>query len=233
MAPKPPTAPPSGVKLPLSPLWNRPRLAASILAGAVVAAALSLTPNELRVSTRVVFSWDALLICFLALTLPMMATCDETKIRARAAGQDEGQHFVLALAIIAAVASIVAIAVELSLAKTDHGLWKGLRIALAFATVAGSWLFVQIIFALHYAHEYYGEGDGGARRGGLNLPDDDMPDYWDFLHFAAIIGVAAQTADVAFTSKTLRRTGTVHGMVAFIFNTVVLALTINLLASLF
>ena len=90
-----------------------------------------------------------------------------------------------------------------------------------------------MIFALHYAHEYYGEGDRGRRRGGLNFPDDDQPDYWDFIHFASIIGVAAQTADVAFTSKALRRTGTIHGMVAFVFNTVVLALTINLLAILF
>ena len=63
--------------------------------------------------------------------------------------------------------------------------------------------------------------------------EDEPPDYWDFLHFATIIGVAAQTADVAFGSKSMRRTGTVHGMVAFIFNTVVLALTINLLAGLF
>ena len=59
------------------------------------------------------------------------------------------------------------------------------------------------------------------------------PDYWDFLHFALIIGVANQTADIAFTSKVMRRTGTLHGVLAFVFNTLVLALTINLAASLF
>ncbi len=217
----------------LGPLARRPRLAGSILLGLAVGLGLSVIPNTLLWSTRFIFAWDALLICFIGLTLPMMMECDETKIRARAAGQDEGQHFVLILAIVAAVFSIIAIAAELSLAKNEHGLIKGLRIALAFATVAGSWFFVQMIFALHYAHEYYGDDGDGDRRGGLNFPDDDQPDYWDFIHFAAIIGVAAQTADVAFTSKALRRTGTIHGMVAFVFNTVVLALTINLLASLF
>ena len=217
----------------LGPLASRPRLLGSILVGVLVAVATGFVAADLRWSTRFIFAWDAMLLCFIGLTLPMMHACDETKIRSRASRQDEGQHFVLALAIIAAIASIVAIGFELSLAKSEHGLWKGLRVALAFATVAGSWLFVQIIFALHYAHEYYGEGGGGRRRGGLKFPDDDTPDYWDFLHFAAIIGVAAQTADVAFTSKALRRTGTVHGMVAFVFNTVVLALTINLLAGLF
>jgi uncharacterized membrane protein len=233
MTAKPPIPrPPNALRL-LGPLGARPRLAGSMTLGLVVGLALSVIPNDLRWSTRFIFAWDAMLVSFIGFTVPMMLECDETKIRARAAAQDEGQHFVLALAIVAAVASIVAIAAELSLAKSEHGLWKGLRVALAFATVAGSWFFVQVIFALHYAHEYYGEGEKGERRGGLNFPDDEQPDYWDFLHFAAIIGVAAQTADVAFTSKSLRRTGTVHGMVAFVFNTVVLALTINLLAGLF
>ena len=218
----------------LGPLAPRPRLAISIAVGLAVGLALWLVPNPVISSTRFIFAWDALLICFIGLTLPMMMECDETKIRARAASQDEGQHFVLALAVIAAVFSIIAIAAQLSLAKNEHGLLKAARVVLAFATVAGSWFFVQLIFALHYAHEYYGPDDGGdAQRGGLNFPDDDQPDYWDFLHFATIIGVAAQTADVAFTTKSLRHTGTVHGMVAFVFNTVVLALTINLLAGLF
>ena len=53
------------------------------------------------------------------------------------------------------------------------------------------------------------------------------------MHFAVVIGVASQTADIAFQSKALRRIGTVHGVIAFTFNTVVLALTINLVAGLF
>jgi uncharacterized membrane protein len=166
----------------------------------------------------------------------MMVGADPVTIRAHAAGQDEGQGVILALAILAAAASIVAIAAELSLAKGDHGLVKGLRIALAFATVAASWIFVQTVFALHYAHEYYladPDAEGDDIRGGLAFPGDELPDYWDFLHFAVIIGVACQTADISFTSKPLRRLGTLHGLICFTFNTVVLALTINLLAGLF
>ncbi len=175
-----------------------------------------------------------MLAVFIGTTLKMMSECDETLIRGRAARMDEGQHFILILAVAAAFISLLAIAAELSIAKTEHGLVKGLRVALVFATVLASWMFVQMIFALHYAHEFYGEGeDGQTRRGGLLFPGDDTPDYWDFLHFGAVIGVAAQTADVAFGSKSMRRTGTVHCLVAFVFNTVVLALTINLLAGLF
>ncbi len=221
------------------PFAARPRLTGAIAIGAVVGIALAFIPNALRVSTRVIFAWDATLLWFIVSTLLMMCECDETKISQRAAREDEGQHLILGLAVAAAAASIIAIAAELSLAKAEHGLLKGLRVALAFGTVLGSWLFVQMVFALHYAHEFYDElenghhGHHGKYQGGLAFPGDDLPDYWDFLHFGAVIGVAAQTADVAFTSKEMRRTGTVHALVAFVFNTVVLALTINLLAGLF
>ncbi len=218
-------------------LWRpfalRPHLTAALLVGALVAVVLELAPLPLLWSTRAVLAWDAALAVFIGSTLKMMCACDESRIRTRAAGQDEGQHFILILAVVAAFVSILAIAGELSIAKGEHGLAKGLRVGFAFVTVLASWSFVQMIFALHYAHEFYGEADEGVQRGGLQFPGDDTPDYWDFLHFGAVIGVAAQTADVAFTSKSMRRTGTVHALVAFIFNTVVLALTINLLAGLF
>jgi uncharacterized membrane protein len=219
----------------LTTLINRPRLTGAFLIGIVVAVILAVIPNDLRWSTRAVLAWDATLVWFIGSTLLMMCECDETRIRTRASKEDEGQHLILGLAVLAAVAAVVAIGFELSIAKNEHGPVKGLRTALAFFTVFGSWFFVQMVFALHYAHEYYGEleDDGGEVRKGLAFPGDEMPDYWDFLHFGAIIGVAAQTADVAFTSRAMRRTGTVHGMVSFLFNTVVLALTINLLAGLF
>ena len=141
---------------------------------------------------------------------------------------------ILALVITAAAASIWVIAAELSAAKADEGLIRALRVALVFATVAASWFTVQLIFALHYAHEYYApDHDSPNDAQGLLFPGGEAPDYWDFVHFSVVIGVASQTADIAFTSKPLRRIGTVHGLVAFTFNTVVLALTINLLASLF
>ena len=117
-----------------------------------------------------------------------------------------------------------------------HGLDKTLRVALASLSVSVSWFVTQLIFALHYAHEYYAPDDDGdpstLQVGGLKFPDEDAPDYWDFVHFAVVIGVAAQTADIEFTSRRLRRIGTVHSLVAFTFNTVVLALTINVLAGL-
>jgi uncharacterized membrane protein len=136
--------------------------------------------------------------------------------------------------LAAAITAVVAIALELSLAKNAHGLERGLRVALAFATVAASWFMVHLIFALHYAHGYYDRDDEGATDArGLRFPGEEEPDYWDFLHFAVIIGVASQTADIAISAKRLRRLNTVHALFSFCFNTVIVALTINLLAGLF
>lgn len=220
----------------LLPFTLRPRLSAALALGVVLGAALVLIPNALKPSTRAIFAWDGAMALFILTTFRMMSECDDSRIRARAAQEDEGQHFILGLAIVAAFFSIVAVAAELTIAKTEHGLAKGLRVALAFVTVLASWVFVQIIFALHYAHEYYAEleeeGDEAIKRG-LHFPGDDTPDYWDFFYFGSVIGVANQTADVSFASKSMRRTGMVHGLVSFVFNTVVLALTINLLAGLF
>lgn len=214
---------------------RRPRLVAATVTGIAIGLALAVVPNDLRLSTRAIFAWDGAMALFISTTLIMMGVCDETRIRARAAQEDEGQNLILGLAIVAAAVSLVAVAAELSIAKGEHGLAKGLRVGLAFVTVLASWVFVQMVFALHYAHEFYGEAEEGDApvRGGLVFPGDDAPDYWDFLYFGSVIGVAAQTADVSFASKNMRRIGMVHGLVAFVFNTVVMALTINLLAGLF
>ena len=218
---------------------GRPRLVAAAAVGLVVGAILHFTTTQLGWSTQAVLAWDATGLFFLGAVVEMMYGCPAARIPSQAAAQDEGQGLILGLSIFAAVASIMAIGIELSLAKGEHGLEKNLRVMLSFVTIAVSWLFIHVIFALHYAHEYYApdptetdEEDDGLR-GGLNFPGGQPPDYWDFLHFAVIIGVASQTADIEFTSKTQRRIGTIHGIVSFVFNTVVLALTINLMAGLF
>jgi uncharacterized membrane protein len=212
----------------------RPRLLLSVLAGVCVWALCLVLPTDLSIVTSAILAWDATCLTFIVAAIHMMWRADVGQIRATAATQDQGQGVILALVITAAAASIWVIAAELSAAKADQGLIRALRVALVFATVAASWFTVQLIFALHYAHEYYAPDDDGPNDAqGLLFPGGEPPDYWDFVHFSVIIGVASQTADIAFTSKPLRRIGTLHGLVAFIFNTVVLALTINLLASLF
>ncbi len=94
-------------------------------------------------------------------------------------------------------------------------------------TIGLSWAAIHTTFALHYAHEYY-----RGTVGGLAFPGDgkEEPDYWDFVYFSFVIGMTAQVSDVGITDRIIRRTATVHGIVSFVFNTALLALTINIVA---
>ena len=105
------------------------------------------------------------------------------------------------------------------------------QVGLATITIVLSWLFVHTIFALHYAHEYYGERRDGII-GGLDFPGDKEPAYWDFLYFSLVIGMTSQVSDVSITSKVIRRIAAVHGVLSFFFNVTVLALTVNIVSNL-
>ena len=207
----------------------RPRLFFVILSG--IAFEL-LLPDSLRIMTRRLVAWDAAIAFYLMLVAVMMARSDTKQIRKRSAIEDEGGLLILALTITTAIASLVAIVSELATAKNLSGVLQYEHIGLAALTVFLSWSFMQTMFALHYAHEYYSCKTGRTKP--LEFPEQsEEPDYWDFVYFSFIIGTAAQTADVNIVSKTIRRIVTLHCVIVFFFNTTVLALTVNIGASLF
>ena len=220
----------------LGPLGPRPRLTGSIAIGLLVGVGCLLFAKEMRASTAAIMAWDSLSLTFLGSMFFTWFQHDPEDIRQQSARDDEGREVISALVVLAAAASVWAVGAELTLAKDDHhGIMKAVHVALAFGTVMGSWLMVQLIFTLHYAHEYYGvNADDGSRDAeGIVFPGGEAPDYWDFFYFAVVIGVACATADASITSKNLRRLSTVHCLVAFAFNTLIVALTINLTAGLF
>jgi uncharacterized membrane protein len=134
--------------------------------------------------------------------------------------------------VMAAVMCIGAIVAELAVAKEFKGTLRYAHIALAALTITSSWAFTQVMFALHYAHDYYATEIHGEH-GGLSFPGGHLPDYSDFLYVATVIGTSGQTADVSFTNRKMRRTGMVHCVLAFFFNTTLVALTINIASGLF
>jgi len=219
----------------LGPLAPRPRLTASIFVGLAVGVGCALFAPQMRNSTGLIMGWDALAFSFLGSMFLDWFRHEPADIRAQAARDDEGRGAISFLVVVAAAASVWAVGAELSLAKEAHGILKAAHVVAAFVTVVASWMMVQLIFALHYAHEWYGvDDDDGARDAkGIEFPGDEAPDYWDFLYFSTVIGVACATADANICSKGLRRLALIHGLVAFAFNTVIVALTINLTAGLF
>jgi uncharacterized membrane protein len=185
---------------------------------------------------RLALGWDVGVTLFLVeCVFKLMRARSSDDIRKRAAALDEAGGAVLPLAVFAALASIAVVVGEAVRVAGDKD-QAGMAAILGLATVALSWTFVHAIFAFHYAHEFYApatRGKGKAQdRGGLVFPGGEDPDYWDFVHFSTIIGVAQQTADIQISDKTLRRTTTVHSVTAFLFNTVIVALTVNMAVSL-
>lgn len=209
-------------------LLNRRYFVIAIVVG--LAAYFATGPFVARHLTRALIGWDTGVATFLYLEYILMRYADEAEIKCRIIQQDKGRDYVLVAAIIASILSIAALVLELSDAEGHRG--TGLRVALCVGTIALSWFFAQIVFALRYAHEYYIEKDGG-RSGGLDFGACGEPDFRDFLHFSIVIAATSQTADISFTSKEMRRIGTIHTLVAFGFNTAILATMVNVAAGIF
>jgi len=201
----------------------RPRLFISLGIGALVSVVLTVF-TDWRTATRLLVGWDIYVGLYLALVAHLMSGAEIERIRARAAVEDEGQFAILMLTVVAALASLGAIFSELG---TGTGR-RPAHIVLAALTILLSWAFIHTIFALHYAHEFYDEDIGG----GLAFPGGETePDYWDFVYFSFVIGMTSQVSDVGVTHKEIRRTVAAHGVVSFVFNAALLALTVNIAAS--
>jgi uncharacterized membrane protein len=201
------------------------RLIISVAIGLVATFVL---PATLSTVTRMLIGWDLGVLVYLAAAAVVMSRCSSVSaMQVNAAAQDEGAIAVLILAVAAAMASLGAIFAELAIIERTSPHY-GLYTALAISTVVLSWAFTQTIFALHYAHEFYG---ANLRKNGLKFPGDGQPDYWDFVYFAFVIGMTFQVSDVAVTHKSIRRLVVAHGALSFFFTAAIISVTVNIAAS--
>ncbi len=193
-------------------------------------ALLVLLPASLRPATRYLLAWDVTAALYVGFAFWMIARSTKETCHDRAALYDERDWVIVLLVVGAAAASFVAIFTELATIKSAETLPVA-SLVVTGATVVLSWTFTHVIFTLHYANLYYRPASDGPA-GGLKFPGDRPPDYRDFLYYSFVIGCAAQTADVETVSPAMRLASLLHGVVAFAFNTAILALAINVGASL-
>jgi len=224
----------SPILAPFRIIRARPQLFVSVTLGLAVG---SLLPQAMQPVSRALIGWNAFTLCYLALVAMSVAGATHETIRERAQHLDEGRFVMLLLTTAIATASFGAVVVQLGSVKGMDGWEKGASVALTIITVLNSWLFLHLTFAFHYAHEYYFEeesdpGEPPEARGGLHFPNTKTPQYIDFLYFSYVIGVAFQTADVETCSSPMRLLVATHGIVAFFFNTTILALMVNIASQL-
>ena len=211
------------------PRQARARLVIALGVGLAVAL---LVPDRLGSALRLIAGWDAAAFSMgvLAWALIFHAGADAKRTRGHAADEDPGRRAVWVIAILASGFSLLATAVVLRSARTCPIESRPAFIALALIAVATAWALTHTAYALRYAHLYY--RDDGDGEGGLSFPGDAKPAYLDFAYFAFTIGMCFQVSDVQITSPAIRRAALVHAVLSFIYNTMILALALNLASGL-
>jgi uncharacterized membrane protein len=216
--------------LPLRIVVSRPRLFISIAFGLL---AYPILPRLLAHQNRALLAWDIGVAVYLLLSLQLFLTEDHRRVPYHAAAQEEGEWTIFAVMVSVAAASFVAIFNEFSASKSLPAELHNTHLAVVAATLLISWLMTHFTFAYRYAHEFYTSSPGTTGPdGGLDFPKEPNPDYMDFLYFSLVLGMTFQVSDVQITSRKLRRLAALHGLLSFLFNTVILALTVNLAAGL-
>jgi uncharacterized membrane protein len=206
------------------------RLIGSILVGLAV---WVLFPLEDQID-RILAAWNAAGWLYIALLLVMMMRAEVDGIRRQAEIEEESRSAALIITTLGAIFMFLAIVAQLSALSEESGLERRTTLALSFSTILVSWLLVQVVFAVYYAHEFHSESRQAKRGagGGLKFSGQSVPDYLDFLYFSFVVGTTNQTSDTEVTSRAMRRAVMIHGLLSFFFNTMVIALTVNLTAQL-
>jgi len=210
---------------------SRHRLATSIC---LATFALVILPHSLHLPTRILTAWNCGIYCLLTLNLVMMFKATPQTMRRNAKREYQGRVAIFILIIAAACASVLAIGFLLTDKKGISPMLLILHVLLAVMTIIGSWLLVHTVFAQQYARNYYQDHESINQQiaGGLDFPSDRQPDFWDFLYYSFVIGMTSQVSDVQTTSREMRRLTLLHGILSFFFNTTILAMSINIIASL-
>ncbi len=216
--------------LPIAIMRGHSRLWTAFICGIIT---WWLLPAHLSTATHAVVAWDTGVIIFLALISLLLITGSHHRIANDAARMQEGEWTIFALTIGAAIFSLLAVLGEYAALKDARGAIRNLHLVLVTITLLASWLMVHTTFALRYAHEFYSHDVSvDAFDAGLDFPNEKAPDYLDFIYFALVLGMTFQVSDVQITSRKMRRLATLHGLLSFLFSTIIIALTVNLAASL-
>jgi len=171
--------------------------------------------------------WDCAAIVFLVWVWATIWRRDAASTAAMATREDASHQVSDIALLVTAVASLFSVGlVLLGGSSARQGAQHG-GLALTFASVALSWAVVHTVFCLRYARLYY-----GGPIGGVDFNQDDPPTYADFAYLAFTLGMTYQVSDTSIGSSEIRRTALRHSLMSFVFGTVILSVSINLVVSL-
>ena len=193
--------------------------------------AFIVTPSGIESLVRIMIGWDTFSIFMVVFGWITFFKTTAQQIRAQAKVQDENRVVIFSIVLIATLAGLIAVII-LIITKTENSSQSELKIPLAVAGMFLSWLLIHTTFTLRYAHIFYGNHreKPEINAGGLEFPKEDKPDYLDFAYFSFNVGMTFQVSDVEVTSKRLRKLVLLHSLISFIYATIMIALTINVIS---
>lgn len=176
-------------------------------------------------SRAALLAFDVAALVFLLATARAFTRATPQSMRERAQLVDVGRSAVLWSSVAISCLIVMALWMEL---RSSSGGSGALDMIAAAVSIVLSWLYMNMIFALHYAHGYYSRRSPTHK--GLEFPGTPEPDYWDFAYFALVLGMTFQVSDVQIVNRRLRRTALVHSVIAFFFNVFIIAISVNVAA---
>jgi len=207
---------------------SAPRRLAIVLVVGVVS--YLLLEHWVPTQTRLLIGWNLGALTYLGLALMTVARADPTMTQIRARTQDQSGYVIFLLIVTAASASFVAIGFVVGDIKVMPFWQRTGHLTLSVTALLLSWLLIQVLFAFHYARLYYSYHLGTTEhRAGLRFPGDKEPDYLDFAYYSFVVGMTSQVSDVAVLTRRMRRLTMVHGVLSFIYNIAILAMSINII----
>lgn len=198
-----------------------------VLSASLALLVLLITPRDLIWGLRSILAWDVFAFSLLLQDWAIVSRSSPQSTELRAGDEDPGRALVFAVAVLGSLFSLFAATFALRRVAEESvsSIWLGLSLG----AVGLSWLVTHTSYTLRYAHLYY----RGKTNGGLEFPGTKQPDDMDFAYFAFTVGMCFQVSDVQITTSKIRRTCLVHSLIAFIFNTTILALSLNVMSQLF
>jgi uncharacterized membrane protein len=222
-----PTNKQTNIFLSMGPLH---RVAISLFLSGIVFLFICKSPLNLMMISMML--WDVFALFYVVLSWIVFFTSPVSHITQLAQKHDGSRIFVFIVVVISSFASMLTVLL-LIISKENTATSTAVYLPVIIAGILLSWILVHTTFSFHYAHLYYSVDDRiKEKKGGLEFPREQHPDYLDFAYFSFVVGMTFQVSDVEISSRVIRRVALVHGLLSFILNTFVVALTINLIAGL-
>lgn len=186
---------------------------------------------DLTSTIRFIISWDIFALAMITMSWLLFFKTTAAQQHEIVKRQDDSISVIFAIVLSAVCVSLLA-AILLILNNGESSFYKEVRTGFTIAAITTSWILLHTIFTIRYAHLYhsYHGLTKEDENGGIEFPGGGAPDYIDFAYFSFVIGMTFQVSDVTISSKTVRRYVLMHSLISFVFNTIIVALTVNIIA---